>query len=75
METNDIRKEYTNGELTIVWKPGKCIHAGVCVKTLPEVYQPNEKPWIRPEKAATEALKSQIDACPSGALSYYMNTK
>ncbi|WP_298539551.1 (4Fe-4S)-binding protein [uncultured Aquimarina sp.] len=74
MATNEIRKEYTNGELTIVWKPGKCIHAGVCVKTLPKVYDPNGKPWIQPENASTAALKSQIEACPSGALSYYMNT-
>ncbi|MFD2562146.1 (4Fe-4S)-binding protein [Aquimarina rubra] len=74
MATNDIKKEYTNGELTIVWKPGKCIHSGVCVKTLPKVYHPKDKPWILPENASTEALKSQIDACPSGALGYYMNT-
>ncbi len=73
MATNGIRKEYTNGELTIVWKPGKCIHAGVCVKTLPEVYHPNKKPWIQPDNATTESLKKQINQCPSGALSYYMN--
>ena len=70
---NDIKKEYTNGELTIVWKPGKCIHSGICVKTLPEVYKPKEKPWIQPEGATTEELKAQIDQCPSRALSYYMN--
>ncbi len=69
--TNDVRKEYSNKEITIVWKPGKCIHAGVCVKTLPNVYDPQEKPWISPENATTEALIKQINQCPSGALSYY----
>ncbi|MDC6403898.1 MULTISPECIES: (4Fe-4S)-binding protein [Maribacter] len=69
----EIVKEYTNGELTVVWKPKKCIHSEVCVKTLPEVYDPNGKPWITPENASTEALKSQIEACPSGALTFYMN--
>ena len=24
--------EYTNGELTIIWKPELCQHAGICVK-------------------------------------------
>ena len=24
--------EYTNGELTIVWQPELCQHAGICVK-------------------------------------------
>ncbi|WP_174412246.1 (4Fe-4S)-binding protein [Aquimarina macrocephali] len=72
---NEIRKEYTNGEITVVWKPGKCIHAGNCVKTLPEVYKPKEKPWIRPEMATSEALKNQIEKCPSGALAFYENAK
>ena len=27
--------EYTNGELTIIWQPELCQHAGICVKTLP----------------------------------------
>jgi len=34
-------KEYTNGEITIVWKPDVCIHSGICVRTLPKVYKPN----------------------------------
>jgi len=70
---NEIRKEYSNSELTIVWKPKSCIHAAECVKALPNVYNPNEKPWIKINNATTEELKSQIEKCPSGALSYYMN--
>lgn len=63
------RKEYSNGEVTIVWQPKKCIHSGVCVKTLPKVYNPKERPWIKPENAATQELINQIAQCPSGALS------
>lgn len=63
-------KKYKKGDFAVVWKPAKCIHAGVCVKTLPEVYNPKERPWVKPEQASVEALKKQIDACPSGALSY-----
>ena len=74
MESSEIKKEYSNGEITIVWKPEKCIHSGICVKTLPEVYDPKAKPWITPENATTAELKSQIDKCPSGALSYYTNS-
>ena len=72
MSEREIIKEYSNGELTIVWKPKTCIHAAECVKRLPEVYKPNEKPWIQMEHATTDALKTQIKACPSGALSYRM---
>lgn len=67
------KKEYSNGEITVVWQADKCIHAGICVGTLPEVYKPKERPWINPENASTEALKAQINRCPSGALTYYEN--
>ncbi len=69
----EITKEYSNGELTVVWKPQKCIHAAECVKALPKVYDPNARPWINVDNATTEELKAQIKKCPSGALSYYMN--
>jgi len=68
----EIVKKYSNGELTVVWKPKQCIHAAECVKALPNVYNPNEKPWIKAENASTEELKAQIAKCPSGALSYYI---
>ncbi len=73
MTKKEVIKEYSNGELTVVWEPKKCIHSGICMDILPKVYHPNERPWITPEKATTDELKSQIDKCPSGALSYYMN--
>ena len=48
--------EYTNGELTIVWQPEMCQHAGICVKMLPNVYHPKERPWVQIENATTEEL-------------------
>lgn len=70
---DETTKTYSNGEITIVWKPGKCIHSGVCVRTLPQVYNPKAKPWIAMGNATTEELKAQLSKCPSGALSYYLN--
>lgn len=67
----EIKKEYSNSEITVVWKPKLCIHAAECVKALPEVYDPKASPWISIENATTEELKEQIGKCPSGALSYY----
>jgi uncharacterized Fe-S cluster protein YjdI len=65
--------KYPAERITIVWKPEICQHAGVCVKMLPEVYHPKERPWVKPENATTEQLIAQISKCPSGALSYYYN--
>lgn len=69
------KKEYTNGELTIIWQPDICIHSGICVQTLPQVYKPKERPWIQIENATTDQLIAQIRKCPSGALSYRLNKK
>jgi uncharacterized Fe-S cluster protein YjdI len=68
-----MNKEYSNGEITILWQPKLCTHAGVCVRTLPKVYNPKATPWVTVENASTEELKSQVDKCPSGALSYKTN--
>ena len=65
-------KEYTNGEVTVVWEPGKCIHSTICANGLPKVFRPTEKPWISAESAIEEELIDQVKKCPSGALSYYL---
>jgi len=64
--------KYSNGEVTIVWKPELCIHSGRCVGGLPEVFKPKEKPWITPEGSTTEKIIEQVRKCPSGALSYFL---
>jgi uncharacterized Fe-S cluster protein YjdI len=69
----DITKHYTNGDVTIVWKPNVCIHSEVCFHGLPAVFNPNQKPWINAEGATTEQMVTQVKCCPSGALTYFMN--
>ena len=66
-------KEYSNGEVTVVWEAEKCIHSAICVNGLPDVFKPKEKPWIKIDAAATEDLVNTVKKCPSGALSFYMN--
>jgi uncharacterized Fe-S cluster protein YjdI len=70
------KKEYSNGEITIVWQPDLCIHSRKCwhgPEGLLEVFNPFEKPWIKPESASSERIMQQIELCPSGALSFYVN--
>lgn len=64
---------YTNGEVTIVWKPDTCIHATLCWKGLNKVFNPGKRPWIEPTGATTDQIIEQVRKCPSGALSYFMN--
>ncbi len=72
----DITKKYTNGEVTIVWKPGMCIHSTICWKQatgLPQVFNPRERPWIKAEGASSARIVEQVEKCPSGALSFFFN--
>lgn len=64
---------YTNNEVTVVWKPKVCIHSTICWKGLIEVFNPKERPWIKMDGATTERIIEQVRKCPSGALSYFMN--
>lgn len=66
-------KEYSNQDMTVIWKADTCIHSKKCWDGLEAVFNPNNRPWINMDGASTEAIKKQIDACPSGALSYRMN--
>ncbi len=59
---------YSNGDITVVWKPDTCIHSGICFKGLSSVFDPRRKPWIEMEKATTEQIIEQVKKCPSGAL-------
>ena len=66
----EIKKEYNNKELTIVWQPHKCQHSERCWRGLSQVFRYKQKPWIDPEGAAPEEIRNQINQCPSGALTY-----
>ena len=71
----DITKKYSNSEVTIVWKPNLCTHSGNCFRGLSEVFDPRKKPWITPEKSTTDKIITQVKRCPSGALSYHLNSE
>ncbi|MBK9733016.1 MAG: (4Fe-4S)-binding protein [Chitinophagaceae bacterium] len=68
-----ITKKYTNGEVTIVWKPDACRHSARCFTGLPEVFDPGIRPWINPQGSTTEKIIAQVSKCPTGALSFFMN--
>ena len=73
MDANNLRKEYTNGEITVVWQSGKCTHSANCVRNNPDVFQPKESPWIKIDGSSTEKIIETVQKCPSGALTYYKN--
>ena len=72
---SESEKTYTNGEITVIWKAGVCIHSGKCVQGLGEVFNVTARPWINMAGSTTEGIIRQVEQCPSGALSYIRNEK
>lgn len=61
---------YSTDEIKVTWDKERCIHAAECVRGLPKVFDPNRKPWIKPELASAEEVTEVIKRCPTGALHY-----
>jgi putative redox protein len=72
-EETDKKLQYSNGEITVVWKPDFCKHSGRCVFGLPDVFNIQNKPWINMEGADSASIIRQVEACPTGALSWHQN--
>ncbi len=71
MSTND--RKYTNGEITVYWKPSSCIHATTCFRELLEVFNPRKRPWVNMEGAPTNRIIEVVDKCPTQAIYWKYN--
>ena len=66
--------KYSKEKVTVNWQPDKCTHSAKCVHGLPSVFNQNAKPWVNMDGASLKDIKSQVTACPSGALSLNIET-
>jgi uncharacterized Fe-S cluster protein YjdI len=61
-------RTYTNGQITVEWRPELCIHCEKCFRGLPSVFDPNKRPWVNMSGATTDQITKQVSECPSAAL-------
>ncbi|WBB58810.1 (4Fe-4S)-binding protein [Streptomyces sp. WMMC500] len=70
MSRGTERKAYEGRSVTVTFEARRCLHAAECVRGLPEVFDLDERPWIRPDGAEAGRLAEVVRRCPSGALQY-----
>lgn len=63
-------KKYAGKEIEVEFSATRCIHAAQCVHSLPGVFDPDARPWIKPDGGPAKATAEAISRCPSGALRY-----
>jgi uncharacterized Fe-S cluster protein YjdI len=61
---------YAGDGFEVTYDPAVCAHSGECARGLPEVFDPEAKPWIRPERAPAARIAEVVARCPSGALRF-----
>jgi uncharacterized Fe-S cluster protein YjdI/CDGSH-type Zn-finger protein len=65
-----VERVYQTSEIAVLWEPRLCIHAGNCFRGLPEVFQPESRPWVRVEAATADKIAEVVMTCPTGALHF-----
>jgi uncharacterized Fe-S cluster protein YjdI len=66
---------YEADEIIVTFEPDVCIHSGVCLGGLPDVFDVKRKRWVRPELQPADAVAAQVLRCPSGALQFVRKPK
>jgi uncharacterized Fe-S cluster protein YjdI len=59
---------YQSDQVRVTFDPNICRHTGVCLRTLPAVFDVQVKRWIQPDKASGADVMAAVARCPSGAL-------
>src|SRR5262245_4267420 len=63
-------RTYAGEAIEVHWEPRLCIHMRNCVRSLPNVFRPEERPWVVADAADADAVAAAVEACPTGALHY-----
>jgi CDGSH-type Zn-finger protein/uncharacterized Fe-S cluster protein YjdI len=64
------RRTYETDAIRVHWDSSRCIHTGICLRTLPSVFDLGRRPWVDLRGAEANAVADAVERCPTGALRY-----
>lgn len=64
------RRTYETEAIRVHWDSSRCIHTGICLRTLPSVFNLRRRPWVELQGAGADAAADAVARCPTGALRY-----
>jgi uncharacterized Fe-S cluster protein YjdI len=64
----DRLQVYETSQVRVTFDPARCAHSGVCLRTLPAVFDIRRRRWVDPAGASAEDVMAAVAKCPSGAL-------
>jgi len=59
----------SDGSVTVHWDSDRCSHCGNCFIKLEQVFQPDERPWVKVDAATADEIRTVVNQCPTGAIS------
>jgi CDGSH-type Zn-finger protein/uncharacterized Fe-S cluster protein YjdI len=64
------RRTYETEAIRVAWDSLRCIHTGICLRTLPAVFDVRRRPWVDLGAGEADAVAAAVSRCPTGALRY-----
>ena len=68
-------RTYEKGDLTVFWDSSRCIHTGICLRSLHSVFDLQSRPWVNVNGADSSEIIATVRKCPTGALRYTSSGK
>ena len=63
-------KDYRSEDIDVTFDLGRCIHSAECIRSLPEVFDVEKRPWIQPDNSGPDTVAEVVTRCPTGALQF-----
>jgi uncharacterized Fe-S cluster protein YjdI len=62
MRAEEPHRVYRNERIAVHWNPSRCVHSERCMRGLPQVFQPDARPWVQVDEATADEIAAQASS-------------